>query len=116
MLTLRAGCHNPDSLGQSSLGTAAILFVLSHKMEAYQFKINLCFVQESLALKRIYILWGPKAKDTVSFFFFLFKHLFASPPDDVREFVLTMPVPQEGKGPKHQKVQAAPCPWVASGQ
>lgn len=70
MLTLRAGCHNPGSLGQSSLGTAAILFVLSHKMEAYQFKINLCFVQESLALKRIYILWGPKAKDTVSFFSF----------------------------------------------
>lgn len=37
-------------------------------MEAYQFKINLCLVQESLALKRISIMWGPKAKDTVSFF------------------------------------------------
>lgn len=39
-------------------------------MEAYQFKINLCLVQESLALKMIYILWGLKAKDTVSFFSF----------------------------------------------
>lgn len=53
MLKIRA---SSGSLAQSSLGAAEVLFVLSRKMEACQFKINLYFVQGRPVLERISIL------------------------------------------------------------
>lgn len=72
-------------------------------MEAYQFKINLYLVQERLVLKKISILWGLRSKGMVFFSFFSLNTYFLAHREMSLSLPFTVPVPLEGKVPKHQQ-------------
>lgn len=73
------------------------------KWKPIDLKVNLCLVQGSLVPKRISIPQGLKAKDTVSFLSFSSNTCFLAHRMLSECVSFMMPVPLEGKGPKHQE-------------
>lgn len=73
------------------------------KWKPINLKINLCLVQGSLVPKRISIPQRLKAKDTVSFLSFSSNTCFLAHRMLSECVSFVMPVPLEGKGPKHQE-------------